>query len=106
MEVVRDGQPVRVRGTGNGPVDAAVDAFTRGLGIAVRVMDYHEHAMATGADANAACYVEVRVADSPTGFGAGVDPSIVTASLKAVVSGVNRHLLVRSQVSAMRAEAA
>ncbi|MWL90738.1 2-isopropylmalate synthase [Cupriavidus sp. SW-Y-13] len=95
MELVRDGQPVRVRGAGNGPIDAAVDAFSRGLGIAVRVMDYHEHAMTTGANANAACYVEVRVGDSPTGFGAGVDTSIVTASLKAVISGVNRHLAAR-----------
>jgi len=106
MEVLRDDQPVRVRGSGSGPIDAAVDAFTHNLGIAVRVMDYHEHAMATGADANAACYVEVRVADSPTGFGAGVDSSIVTASLKAVVSGVNRHLLARRRASAMQAEAA
>ncbi|WP_404995327.1 2-isopropylmalate synthase [Cupriavidus pauculus] len=92
LEMLRDGRPVHVRGTGNGPIDAAVDAFTRGLGIAVRVMDYHEHAMASGADARAACYVEVRVGDSPTGFGAGMDANIVTASLKAMVSGVNRHL--------------
>ena len=106
IEIVRDGQPVRVRGTGNGPIDAAVDAFAHGLGIAVRVMDYHEHAMATGADANAACYVELRVADSATGFGAGVDPSIVTASLKAMVSGVNRHLQARSRTDMTQAEAA
>ncbi|WP_227461420.1 2-isopropylmalate synthase [Cupriavidus pauculus] len=92
MEMLRDGRTVQVRGTGNGPIDAAVDAFSRGLGIAVRVMDYHEHAMASGADARAACYVEVRVGDSPTGFGAGMDANIVTASLKAMVSGVNRHL--------------
>ena len=100
MEVTRGGQPMRVRGAGNGPIDATVDAFSRGLGIAVRVMDYHEHAMTTGADANAACYVEVRVGDSPTGFGAGVDASIVTASLKAMVSGVNRHLLARDDSQA------
>ncbi|HBD39520.1 MAG TPA: 2-isopropylmalate synthase, partial [Cupriavidus sp.] len=54
IDIVRDGRPMRMRGTGNGPIDAAVDAFTRGLGVAVRVMDYHEHAMTTGADANAA----------------------------------------------------
>lgn len=106
IDIVRDGRPMRMRGTGNGPIDAAVDAFTRGLGVAVRVMDYHEHAMTTGADANAACYVEVRVADSATGFGAGVDPSIVTASLKAVVSGINRHLQTRDMSEAMQARAA
>ncbi len=106
IDIVRDGRPMRMRGTGNGPIDAAVDAFTRGLGVAVRVMDYHEHAMTTGADANAACYVEVRVADSITGFGAGVDPSIVTASLKAVVSGINRHLQTRDMSEAVQARAA
>ncbi|WP_286882472.1 2-isopropylmalate synthase [Cupriavidus metallidurans] len=106
IDIVRDGRPMRMRGTGNGPIDAAVDAFTRGLGVAVRVMDYHEHAMTTGADANAACYVEVRVADSATGFGAGVDPSIVTASLKAVVSGINRHLQTRDMSEAVQARAA
>ncbi|WP_187192314.1 2-isopropylmalate synthase [Cupriavidus metallidurans] len=106
IDIVRDGRPMRMRGTGNGPIDAAVDAFTRSLGVAVRVMDYHEHAMTTGADANAACYVEVRVADSATGFGAGVDPSIVTASLKAVVSGINRHLQTRDMSEAVQARAA
>ncbi|AVA35401.1 2-isopropylmalate synthase [Cupriavidus metallidurans] len=106
IDIVRDGRPMRMRGTGNGPIDAAVDAFTRGLGVAVRVMDYHEHAMTTGADANAACYVEVRVAGSITGFGAGVDPSIVTASLKAVVSGINRHLQTRDMSEAVEARAA
>ena len=64
----------------------------------VRVMDYHEHALSSGANAAAACYVEVRVGDSATAFGAGIDASIITASLKAVVSGVNRHLLAASQV--------
>lgn len=92
IELMRDGQPTRVRGAGNGPIDAVVDAFVRELGVPVRVMDYHEHALSAGADAKAACYVEVRVGNSGTGFGAGVDASIVTASLRAVVSGVNRHL--------------
>ncbi|MNM92148.1 2-isopropylmalate synthase [compost metagenome] len=97
VELVRDGQPVRARGAGNGPIDAVVDAFVRGLGLPVRVMDYHEHALTAGADARAACYVEVRVGDSPTGFGAGVDANIVTASLRAVVCGVNRHIGRASQ---------
>ncbi|TXI85044.1 2-isopropylmalate synthase [Cupriavidus sp. H19C3] len=92
MELRRDGQPVRVRGTGNGPIDAVIEAFARELDLPVRVMDYHEHALSAGADARAACYVEVRVGNSATGFGAGIDASIITASLRAVVSGVNRHL--------------
>ncbi|KWR91961.1 2-isopropylmalate synthase [Cupriavidus sp. IDO] len=88
VELVRDGKPCSVRGSGNGPIDAFVSA----LDMPVRVMDYHEHAMTAGADARAACYVEVRVGESPTGFGAGIDANLVTASLKAVVSGINRHL--------------
>ncbi|MEC3763976.1 2-isopropylmalate synthase [Cupriavidus sp. SS-3] len=88
VQMERDGQPCSVRGSGNGPIDAFIDA----LDLPVRVMDYHEHAMNAGADASAACYVEVRVGDSPTGFGAGIDANLVTASLRAVLSGVNRHL--------------
>ncbi|CAG2153457.1 2-isopropylmalate synthase [Cupriavidus plantarum] len=106
IELVRDGQPVRVRGAGNGPIDAVVDAFVRELDVPVRVMDYHEHALSAGADAKAACYVEVRVGDSATGFGAGVDASIVTASLRAVVSGVNRHLAAVGMSEVPEAKAA
>ncbi|MCO4864585.1 2-isopropylmalate synthase [Cupriavidus sp. WGlv3] len=88
VQMERDGQPCSVRGSGNGPIDAFIDA----LELPVRVMDYHEHALTAGADARAACYVEVRVGDSPTGFGAGIDANLVTASLRAVLSGVNRRL--------------
>ncbi|MGH8785119.1 MAG: 2-isopropylmalate synthase [Cupriavidus necator] len=95
VQMVRDGKPCSVRGTGNGPIDAFVNA----LDLPVRVMDYHEHAMTAGADARAACYVEVRVGDSPTGFGAGIDANLVTASLRAVISGVNRHLQAGSGVA-------
>ncbi|EYS93704.1 2-isopropylmalate synthase [Cupriavidus sp. SK-4] len=106
VRMVRDGKPCSVRGTGNGPIDAFVNA----LDLPVRVMDYHEHAMTAGADARAACYVEVRVGDSPTGFGAGIDANLVTASLRAVISGVNRHLqagsgAARAPQSAEAAEA-
>ncbi|EHP42531.1 2-isopropylmalate synthase [Cupriavidus basilensis OR16] len=97
VALLRDGEPSSARGRGNGPIDAFVSAFVGALDLPVRVMDYHEHALASGANAAAACYVEVRVGDSATGFGAGIDASIVTASLKAVVSGVNRHLRAASQ---------
>ncbi|SHH03845.1 2-isopropylmalate synthase [Massilia sp. CF038] len=75
-------------GSGNGPIDAFVDA----LGLEIKLMDYHEHAIGAGADARAACYVEVRVAGGPTVFGCGIDPNIVTASFKAVLSALNRAL--------------
>ncbi|WP_454727550.1 MULTISPECIES: 2-isopropylmalate synthase [Cupriavidus] len=93
----RDGAAVSMRGRGNGPIDAFVGACGGALGMPVRVMDYHEHALSSGASAAAASYVEIRVGDSATGFGAGIDANIVTASLKAVVSGINRHLRAARQ---------
>jgi len=88
VDVLVDGQPRTLVGSGNGPIDA----FVQGLGMPMRLMDYHEHSIGVGADASAACYVEVRIGDAPTGFGVGVDSDIVTASFKAVLSAVNRHL--------------
>lgn len=76
-----------LHGAGNGPIDAFVNA----LGIDVRLMDYHEHSIGSGANARAACYVELRVGNGPSLFGAGIDSNIVTASFKAVLSAVNRH---------------
>lgn len=76
--------------TGSG--DGAISAFVAALGIPVRIMDYHEHAIGTGTDTRAASYVELRVGDSATGFGVGIDRDIVTASFQAVLSAVNRHL--------------
>jgi len=57
----------------------------------VRIMDYHEHAIGTGTNTRAASYVELRVGDSPTGFGVGIHGDIVTASFLAILGAVNRH---------------
>jgi 2-isopropylmalate synthase len=86
-------------GTGNGPIDAFVNA----LGLNVRLMDYHEHAIGSGADARAACYVELRLANGPTLFGAAIDNNILTASFKAVLSAVNRQLALDTAMPAARA---
>jgi 2-isopropylmalate synthase len=87
IDLEHNGQPIHLHGIGNGPIDAFVNA----LDLDIKVMDYHEHAINAGANAQAACYVEVRVAGGPTLFGVGVDVNIVTASFKAVLSAVNRH---------------
>ncbi|MFE9775778.1 2-isopropylmalate synthase [Streptomyces sp. NPDC005931] len=94
VEVLFDGEKRTLDGVGNGPIDAFVSALAE-LGIDVRVGDYQEHAMSTGGDARAAAYVEATV-DGRTFWGVGLDSSIVTASLKAVVSAVNRSLRARS----------
>ncbi|MFW2514572.1 2-isopropylmalate synthase [Demequina sp. SO4-13] len=86
---IRDGdQAVTIEGSGNGPVDAFVAALgTRG--VKVEVLDYHEHAMTGGGDAQAAAYVECQIGDDIL-WGVGVDPSITTATLEAIISAVNR----------------
>jgi len=78
-----------VEGTGNGPIAAFVTALGDDLGVRVSVRDYHEHALGAGAGAQAAAYVEVDSHDEVT-WGVGIHQSIVTASLRAVVSAVNR----------------
>ena len=87
-----DGKLKFISGHGNGPVDGFVDAIRKESGIAFDVADYREHAMGMGANATAVAYVELRLADGAALFGAGIDKNIVVASLKAVLSGVNRAL--------------
>jgi 2-isopropylmalate synthase len=88
VEVRYHGETRVLDGSGNGPIAAFVDALST-LDVDVRVLDYAEHAMSAGGDARAAAYVEC-VVDDQVLWGVGVDPNIVTASLKAVVSAVNR----------------
>ena len=82
------GEPVELQGVGNGPIAAFCNALSV-HGIDVRVLDYAEHAMSAGGDANAASYLECAIGDRVL-WGVGIDPSIVTSSLKAIVSAVNR----------------
>ena len=89
-----DGTEEEANGVGNGPIDALVDAFERRFGITIAIRDYHEHAMAAAADATAAAYIEADV-DGDLVWGVGLHPSIVTASLRAVVNAVNRALAAR-----------
>ena len=95
VNVARHHAPQAFKGTGNGPIDAFVNA----LGLEIRLMDYHEHAIGSGADAKAACYVELRVGNGPTLFGVGIDSNIVTASFKSVLSAVNRHMAASGEAA-------
>ncbi len=88
-----NGKEQEISGTGNGPLAAFVDALGS-INFDVRVLDYSEHAMSAGDDAQAAAYVECAVTgpegQSTVVWGVGIATSITTASLRAVVSAVNR----------------
>jgi 2-isopropylmalate synthase len=81
-----------VAGEGNGPIDAFLNALRSELGVTIGVRDYSEHALTAGTDASAVAYVEVEGDDGETWWGVGMDSSILDASLRAVVSAVNRVL--------------
>jgi 2-isopropylmalate synthase len=84
-----DGADQVIEGHGTGPIDAFVDALRRVTGLAIDVVDYREHAVRRGADAQAVAYVEARIGEQ-TVFGVGLDANIVEASLRALTSAVNR----------------
>ncbi|WAL66024.1 2-isopropylmalate synthase [Amycolatopsis cynarae] len=83
-----DGDEQEITGSGNGPIAAFFDALST-VGFDLRLMDYSEHTLTPGDDSRAASYIECAVGDKVY-WGVGIDPSIVTASLRAVVSAVNR----------------
>ncbi|MFD3875366.1 2-isopropylmalate synthase [Streptomyces sp. NPDC058623] len=88
VEAVVDGVEAVLNGTGNGPISAFFDALA-GIGIDARLLDYSEHTMSEGASAVAASYIECAI-DGRVLWGIGIDANTTRASLKAVISAVNR----------------
>jgi 2-isopropylmalate synthase len=86
--VLDNGEPVELFGRGNGPIAAFINALAS-IDVDVRVLDYAEHALSAGGDARAAAYVECAVGDRVL-WGVGLHESIVKASLRAILSAVNR----------------
>ena len=99
--ITDDGREVRIAGRGNGPIDAFIDAMST-LGVDVRVLDYHEHALSAGGDARAAAYVECAVGERVL-WGVGLHESIVKASLRAIMSALNRAERDRAGTDAAQA---
>ena len=89
-ELKQDGAIRTIEGVGNGPIDAFVDALKTTYGVDFSFLDYHEHAVGRGANATAACYVQLQDEKGRAVHGVGIDPNIVMASLKAVLSGMQR----------------
>ncbi len=90
-QLLFEGEHQTVTGQGNGPIAAFVAALQADLGIDVDVVDYSEHAVSSGSDATAVAYVETQREDGTVKWGVGLHESILTASLRAVVSAANRH---------------
>jgi len=89
-EITDRGAGHTLNGTGNGPIAAFCNAIAS-HGVSVQVLDYYEHALASGGDASAAAYLECTI-DGETFWGVGIDPNTTTASLKAIVSAINRAI--------------
>jgi 2-isopropylmalate synthase len=87
-EVFADGRAQQVEGVGNGPISAFCHALAT-MGVSARVLDYNEHALTEGTDAQAAAYVECEIGGQVF-WGVGIDTNTVTASMRAVLSAVNR----------------
>jgi len=88
--VAINGEERQIEGVGNGPIAAFVDALQRECDIELTVVDYREHSIGAGADAQATAYVQVCGSGEATLYGVGIDGNIVTASLKAVASAATR----------------
>jgi len=87
---VHDGQELALQGEGNGPIAAFVQALVAAGAPRFEVSYYKEHALASGETASAISYIQIRSADGRTRWGAGVDTHIELASIKAVLSALNR----------------
>ncbi len=90
VKITDRGELKELRGTGNGPVSAFCNALID-YGVDVRVLDYLEHALSAGGDASAAAYLECAI-DGDVYWGVGIDPNTTTASLKAIISAINRAI--------------
>src|SRR5579883_876287 len=96
-----------IQGEGNGPIDAFVNALNKQFDLGVRILDYDEHAVGSGADAAAVCFVELGAGETDPVMGVGMHRNILTASLQAITSALNRAnvtpALLRATPAAMPA---
>lgn len=85
-----EGEERSVSGRGNGLISSVLAALKESFGVALDVVDYNEHAIGHGAEAQAAAYLECRTADGRTVFGIGIDGDVATASVRAALSAANQ----------------
>ncbi|MGL4406057.1 MAG: alpha-isopropylmalate synthase regulatory domain-containing protein, partial [Notoacmeibacter sp.] len=91
-KILDGGNEITIKGRGTGPIDGFVDALSSHVGVSFSVADYSEHSLQYGSNAAAICYMELDLGNAGKAFGVGINTNIVSASLEAIVSAVNRVL--------------
>jgi 2-isopropylmalate synthase len=90
--IIDSGKEIAIKGRGTGPIDGFIDALSNHVGVQFSVADYSEHSLQYGSNAAAICYMELDLGNGAKVFGVGINTNIVSASLEAIVSAVNRLL--------------
>ena len=91
VKMIMNTEEVTVSGTGNGPIDSFVNGLSQELGINIKISDYHQSAISSGSDAQAAAYIELEK-DGQTRWGVGINPNTTRASFEAIIVGLSKIL--------------
>ena len=91
LSLIENKKEIRIEGTGNGPIDAFINALNDHLSSDFKVSDYHQHSISSGSDASAAAYIEIQNKNS-SDWGAGIDQNTTVASYKAILNCINKIL--------------
>ena len=89
LSLLSNSKKLSIKGSGNGPLDAMIDAIKKDLDIDLKISDYHQHAISSGSDAQAVAYSELIFKDKSV-WGVGIHQNTVIAGLESVISGLNR----------------
>ena len=91
VKMIMNSQEVTISGIGNGPIDSFVNGLSKKLGINIKISDYHQSAISSGSDAQAAAYIELE-RDGKTRWGVGINPNTTRASFEAIIVGLSKIL--------------
>ena len=91
LSLLEKNKEIQIEGTGNGPIDAFINALNDHLSSDFKVSDYHQHSISSGSDASAAAYIEIQNKNS-SDWGAGIDQNTTVASYKAILNCINKIL--------------
>jgi 2-isopropylmalate synthase len=91
VKMIMNTKEINVSGTGNGPIDSFVNGLSKELDINIKISDYHQSAISSGSDAQAAAYIELEK-DGQTKWGVGINPNTTRASFEAIIVGLSKIL--------------